>query len=464
MYRNWIRSYLLIGCLLGGAIGGIHRLSAQAKLTIDPDIPHYWTWKGNPTLLIGGSVEDNLFQYPNVESHLDSIQAAGGNYVRNTLSSRDPGNVWAFGKRDSLYDLTTWNPEYWKRLEHFLQLTAEREIIVQLELWATFDFYRDNWEVNPFNPKNNTNYDQARSKLPHHVPTHPIYAENDFFRSVPTQHNLIKVMEYQQKFVDKVLSYTLPHSHILYCMDNETSVPADWGRFWARYIQIKAKEQGKTVHTTEMWDPWDLSHPVHDETLLHPEYYSFVDVSQNNHNSDQEHWDNGMKYLKRMEVLGVKRPVNNVKIYGAGARFGTIQDGVERFWRSAFMGMAAVRFHRPPSGNGFSPVAQSHMRSLRMLFDEIPFYECEPRQDLLSDREEDEAYCLVKAGEVYTVYFPEGGEVTLDFLGFNGEVKVRWLDIAKSSWGSPIQYRSVDSISLRTPEEGHFVALVEIKE
>ena len=149
-------------------------------------------------------MDDNLFQRTGLATHLDSIAQAGGNYVRNTMSSRDSGNVWPFARKDSLYDLNEWNPEYWNRFENFLQLTAERDIVVQLEVWATFDFYRDNWDVNPFNPKNNINYTVQRSKLPTQVPTHPIYADNDFFRSVPTQHNLIKVMEYQQKFVDKL--------------------------------------------------------------------------------------------------------------------------------------------------------------------------------------------------------------------------------------------------------------------
>ena len=224
-------------------------------------------------------------------------------------------------------------------------------------------------------------------------------------------------------------------------MDNETSVPADWGRFWARYIQTKAREQNKKVYTTEMWDPWELSHPVHDETLLFTRStIPFVDVSQNNHNSDQKHWDNGMKYLKRMHVLEVVRPVNNVKIYGAGVRFGSVQDGLERFWRSAFMGMAAVRFHRPPSGNGFSPVAQAHIRSMRMLFKELPFYECKSHQELLKDREEDEAYCLAKPGEVYAVYFTNGGEITLDVSDMKRPAQLRILNVSSSSWGLTCLY------------------------
>jgi hypothetical protein len=148
------------------------------------------------------------------------------------MSSRDSGNVWAFYKQENgLYDLNRWNDEYWRRFETFLvETSAKRDIIVQIEIWATFDYYRDNWDINPFNPKNNINYEPRRSKLTEVVETHPIFTENNFFRSVPSQMALAQVLWYQQQFVDRILSYTLRYGHVLYCMDNETSVTADWGK------------------------------------------------------------------------------------------------------------------------------------------------------------------------------------------------------------------------------------------
>ena len=54
----------------------------------------YWQYRGRPVLLLGGSVEDNLFQIPHLKEHLDLLHAVGGNYIRCTMSSRDPGDVW----------------------------------------------------------------------------------------------------------------------------------------------------------------------------------------------------------------------------------------------------------------------------------------------------------------------------------------------------------------------------------
>lgn len=350
--------------------------------------PQYWFYKGTNTLLLGGSVEDNLFQVPELEAHLGLLQSVGGNYVRNTMSSRDSGNVWPFyfEEEKGLYDLEHWNDEYWRRFETFLQLTGERGIIVQIEVWATFDFYRDNWNVNPFNPKNNSNYTAERAKLPEEVTTHPTWTENPFFWSIPLQQNNIPVLQYQQKFVDKLLSYSLRHGHVLYCIDNETSVTAAWGCFWADYIRKKAREQGKQVYITEMWDPHDLGHITHRETFDHPDIYDFVEISQNNHQRGQAHWDNGLAQVERLRRLGNLRPVNNVKVYGSdeGRHGGGTQNGIQSFIRNVFFGSAAVRFHRPNSGLGLGPEAQAVIRSMRQLTDRMDFFNARPHNDLLA--------------------------------------------------------------------------------
>src|SRR5690606_326694 len=70
--------------------------------------PSYWEYEGRPVVLIGGSDDDNLFQWERsrLSDHLRRLDDAGGNYVRNTMSSRDEGNLWPFARRDDgKYDL-----------------------------------------------------------------------------------------------------------------------------------------------------------------------------------------------------------------------------------------------------------------------------------------------------------------------------------------------------------------------
>ncbi len=424
--------------------------------------PQYWSYNGKEILLLGGSDDDNLFQMEGLVEQLDLLQSLGGNYVRNTLSSRDSGNAWPFMQlADGRYDLNSFNPEYWKRLETFLEETSKRDIIVQVEVWATFDFYRENWSVNPFNPKNNRNYDVRRSKLDTVVSTHPVYTENNFFRSVPNQMSLAAPLHYQQKFVDNLLSYTLNYDHILYCMDNETSVNADWGKFWSDYIRKAAKIKGKQVYCTEMWDPHDLSHPFHYETFDHPETYNFVDISQNNHNTGQKHWDNCLAQFDRLEILGNLRPVNNVKVYGSESRrFTSDQEGIENFIQNIFAGCASTRFHRPPSGIGLNGKAQMVVKSLREATDKINWFEAKPMMELLSERLPNEAYCRGIAGQGYALYFSDGGEIMLN-LGSNKNLSIEWVDVLNNSWSSPVSLDiSEGKTKISTPAKGDWIAII----
>ncbi len=427
--------------------------------------PRYWQYKGEPILLIGGSVEDNLFQIPNLREHLELLKSVGGNYVRSTMSWVDEGDVPPHKKVGDLYDLTQWNDEFWTRFRNFITWTQEMDIIIQIEVWATFNYYREPWAANPFNPINNSNYTVEESGLPTEVDSHPVATKNNFFWSVPKERNQEVVLKYQEKFVDKLLSETLPYGHILYCMDNETAVTAAWGEYWSNYIKKKAAEAGREVETTEMWDPWDLSDEKHKATFDHPETYSFCDISQNNHQKRQRHWDNAQKIRATLSPI---RPINNIKIYGAdGGRFGSTRDGLERFWRNVFGGFASARFHRPDSGVGLSKVAQAHLKSMRMITDKIDIFTCEPNNDLLSNRADNGAYTIANPGKEYVVYFPKGGSVDLDIS--NGrktdakKVDIRWLNIRTSKWRQPEEKLLSDSVTLTAPTEAYWAVLIQIQ-
>ncbi len=435
---------------------------AQTELSISKQYPQYWEVDGQPTMLLGGSIEDNLFQITALESHLDLLASVGGNYLRNTMSSRDEGNQWPFylDQSTGLYDLDRWNNTYWLLLEKFLLETSSRGIVIQLEIWATFDFYRDNWDQNPYNPKNNSNYDSVRVDLPTSIPTHPIYTDNPFFWSVPQQRNNMRLLWYQQLYVDKILSYTLKYGNVLYCIDNETSVTADWGRFWSDYVRKKASENGKSVYVTEMWDPHNLDHISHRETFDHPEIYDFVEISQNNHQLGQQHWDNGMNQIARLKNRGQLRPVNNVKTYGndKGRHGHGSKNGMESFIRSVFFGSAAVRFHRPDSGLGLSDEAQSVIKSMRALVDRMDFFEAVPDNSLLGQRKPNEAYCRAIPGKQYAICFTDGGGVGLDLSSFDNNFQIEWLDVMNSSWSSVTKFEGDQVIP---PGQGLYVALIK---
>lgn len=431
--------------------------------------PWYWSYRGAPVLLLGGSDDDNLFQWPENEliAQLDRLAAAGGNVIRNTMSDRkDKGfEVYPFQvEADGKYDLTKWNDEYWNRFERMLRETEKRGIIVQIEVWDRFDYTdsggADRWQIHPYNPKNNVNYSYEESGFAERYPDHPGTNRQPFFFTTPGQRNNTVVLQFQQRFVEKMLEQTLRRGNVLYCMDNETSGEEAWGKYWAGFIRERAAAQGKTVFVTEMWDNWNLQDDVHKRTFDHPELYDFVDVSQNNHNSGEKHWD---AFLNAREYLSSSpRPMNTIKTYGAdGNKFGhTDQDGIERFWRHLIAGAAAVRFHRPDSGLGLNDKAVAAMRAARKLESRVPLWTLKPANSLLSDRDPNEAYLAANVGAAYAIYFPAGGQVTIDLASVKGALTVYWVDIASGEWG-PVQDIDGDRpVELSAPDGGNWAAAI----
>ena len=212
-----------------------------------------------------------------------------------------------------------------------------------------------------------------------------------------------------------------------------------------------------------MWDPWDLDHITHRETFDHPEIYDFVEISQNNHQIGQNHWDNGLGQIKRLEASNNLRPVSNVKTYGNDLKShgGGTQNGIESFIRSVFFGSAAVRFHRPDYGLGLSIKAQAVIRSMRQLSEKMDFFNAIPRNDLLSERENNEAYCRATQGANYALYFTNGGEVKLNLTKVKGKARIQWLEVMKSKWSIGPLLKGGEAVTIKSPSNGHWIMLLD---
>lgn len=443
MYQTSYRVLLMITVMTVLNTAGVSRLSAEDTNSnrIQPykNNPRYWQYEGKPVMLLGGSKTDHIFLLDDLETHLDEIQAVGANYVRNTMSQREgkdlkPHKLLQNGK----FDLDHWNKEYWKRFQNMLKWTAERKIIVQIEVWDRFDYSTQNWQTSPWNPGNNVNYTYEQTGFASEYPKHSSQDLQPFFHSIKGMRRystkLDNIRIRQEAFVAKMLSYSLDYGHVLYCMDNETSTPAQWGQYWIQFIQAKAAEKGVTVCTTDMFDDAYMAEKAKHTSLIFKDakHYMFADISQvNSRNYDQTHWER-LQWLLR-QVNTHPRPSNHTKIYGSGYySFGTggPEDGVERFWRNIIGGSASARFHRPDAGNGLNDFAKGSIKAARILEEQIKFWDITPQMDLLSDRESNEAYLAAKPGEHYALYFTDGGSVGLDLSGAKDTFKVTWISVS----------------------------------
>ena len=150
-------------------------------IMIYSDNPFYFQYQGKPILLIGATDYHNIFQRDDLEEELEKLKSHGGNYVRNTMASREitegHRDLWPYrvvgNTVDSLifiYDMDQWNDAYWEKFDRMLRETKNQDIIVEVEIWERHDCYRTRdqagWLRHPFNPDNNTNFSEEEAGLP----------------------------------------------------------------------------------------------------------------------------------------------------------------------------------------------------------------------------------------------------------------------------------------------------------
>ena len=176
--RRWSRglSSLLLGLTVVLA-------SAAEPLSLHPSNPHYFLFRGKPTILITsgehyGAVLNRDFDYV---PYLDELHSKGLNHTRtfsgtyrevpasfgiteNTLAPK-PNRYLAPWARSTTpgyfdggnkFDLSHWDEAYFVRLRDFVAQAARRGIVVEVNLFCPF-YDEDLWQANPLNSRNNIN-------------------------------------------------------------------------------------------------------------------------------------------------------------------------------------------------------------------------------------------------------------------------------------------------------------------
>ena len=468
-----------------------------AGIEVYSENPFYWSRDGKPILLLGGSGDDNLFQWAGAEfgdklsEHLDLLVSVGGNYVRNTMSSRfdavngynDAHMAYPFKKLASgKYDLDQWNDDYWRRLDTFLKETHKRTIFVQLEiwdLWATVGHVP--WSKQPWNPDNNVNYTYDNTTLKRGASGD----KQPFFHAVAGDTLDPVVKHYQDRFVGKIMEVTLRYDHVLYQIDNESSFAYEISDYWARFVHSQAARHGRTVYVCDSrrfrspspyvtenfcdWDNPDVHHPI-----LHQELYNYCDIAQNGGNIGQTHYDNLVWYRARL-LEHSPRPINHVKIYKFIWPTGTSWHSrsepdetihaTQRFWRTIFAGAAGARHHRNKGnwGLGLESRAQADIKSMRMLTNAMNIFTMTPDNSLLGKRGENEAYAIAEAGSQYAVYLTGEADhsVKIDLTKAKMPLTQRWLDIERSQWATPTTIAGGTRHTITTPGPGQWAVLIK---
>ena len=126
-------------------------------------------------------------------------------------------------------------------------------------------------------------------------------------------------------------------------------------------------------------------------------------------------------------------------------------------------GCAAVRHHHPPTGNGLNENAQVSIKAIRNIESLINFWQISPQMELLLDREENEAYVSGINGEVYIIYFPQGGTVKLDLSQHNRPFNGKWLNAHEGAWTESFNITGGNIVDITAPDQQGWFAVLSGK-
>jgi hypothetical protein len=152
-------------------------------IQLHPDNPHYFLWRGKPTILITsgehyGAVLNRAFDYSKYFQTLESYgfnltrtfsgaycEPVGAFKIQNNTLAPAKGDLicpWArsnipdYANGGNKFDLTKWDNAYFKRLRNFVKEASKCGIVVELVLFCPF--YEDGmWKLSPMNAANNIN-------------------------------------------------------------------------------------------------------------------------------------------------------------------------------------------------------------------------------------------------------------------------------------------------------------------
>lgn len=158
-------------------------IAKDRPLSLHPDNPHYFLWRGRPTVLITsaehyGAVVNLDFDYApylkELEARkLNNTRVFSGAYVepigafniaRNTLAPPPERFIapWArssqpgYANGGNKFDLARWDENYFKRLRDFVRQAGRRGVVVEMNLFCPF-YEESQWKFSPQNAINNVN-------------------------------------------------------------------------------------------------------------------------------------------------------------------------------------------------------------------------------------------------------------------------------------------------------------------
>ena len=443
-----------------------------APLSLHPDNPHYFLWRGRPTVLITsaehyGAVMNLDFEYvpylKELEARkLNNTRVFSGSYVepigafkitRNTLAP-PPGRFiapWArssqsgYANGGNKFDLTRWDENYFKRLRDFVEQAGRRGVVVEMNLFCS-GYEEFDWELSPQNALNNVNgvgnvartnvytLDQndgllsVQEAMTRKIVTELNEFDNLYFEICNEPYFGGVTLEWQHRIADVIVETerTLPHQHLI-----------------SQNIANKSEVITKPHPAISIFNFHYASPPK-----AVAENYALNKVIGDNETGFKGTDD--MHY--RMEAWQF--------ILAGGALYNNLD-------YSFVVGHERGDFNYPADQpGGGNPEFRRQMTVLCDFINSFDFVHMKPDNGFINSGvpEKMHAYALTKAGQQYAAYFfaeenpaPHSLSLTLDLPA--GKYAIEWLDVVSGKPTKSERVNSPGAITITSPEFQREIAL-----
>lgn len=434
-----LRPGIFVCAVLLGLVGNI--LSANAApptkrikpIQLHPDNPHYFLWRGKPTVLITsgehyGAVLNRAFNY---KKYFKTLESHGFNLTRtfsgayceppgafkiqnNTLAPAKSHLIcpWArsntpgYANGGNKFDLTKWDSAYFKRLRDFVAEASKNGVVVELVLFCPF--YKDDmWKLSPMNAANNVNGIGKMKRIKVYTLNHP------------------KLLAMQDAMVRKIVEELRDFDNVYYEICNEPyfgGVTLEWQNHIAKTI-VKAETNFKAKHLIAQ----NIANKSKKVVNPNPNVSIF-----------NFHYAKPPKAVT--ENYGLNKVIGDDETGFAGSEpkpyrlegwdfiiaGGAVYDNLDySFTVGHEDGTAKIN---APGGGG--PVLQKQLEILKDFINSFDFIRMKPDNSVIKGGVPDKAtaHALVQVGRAYAIYINGGSEAKLIVELPKGTYRAEWVN------------------------------------
>jgi hypothetical protein len=446
--------------MTAASFGWISPTMARSALALHPDNPHYFNFRGKPTVIVTsgehyGAVLNLDFDY---RKYLDTLAKDRLNNTRTFSGAycEEPGNFniasntlapmrdrficpWArsstpgYPNGGNKFDLSQWDTAYFKRLKDFVGYASRRGVIVELNLYCPF-YEESMWKLSPMNAANNVNGVGAVART-----------------NVYTLDRNGGLLDVQEKMVRKIVTELKDFDNVYYEICNEPyfgGVTLEWQGRIAEVIAETERPLGvrHLISQNIANNKAKVENPHPAVSIFNFHYASPPDTVAMNYGLSKVIGDNetGFKGTNdthyRMEawqfILAGGGLYNNLDYsFTAGHEDGTF-------------------VYPPKQPGGGNATFRRQMQTLTRFIHSFDFIRMKPDNSVVKGglNEKAKAYVLAETGKQYGVYIFGGTQTNLEMELPTGRYRVEWLNPVTGETGAPVKLNHTGGIAvLKSP-------------